>query len=62
MLPMQAVLYLLISLINLAVSLGLLAFFVEVLHLYPVVSQTLAVGLIAIESYFLYKKFVFIAS
>jgi len=55
----QALLFLSVSLVNLAVNTGLVFFFVEQWRFYAILAQTLAALLVALTSYFVYRKFVF---
>jgi putative flippase GtrA len=65
--PQQATRYLVVALVNLALNALLMYLFTEVLHLFDallpqygyIAAQIVTNGLIAIESYFLYKHFVF---
>lgn len=55
----QASIYLLVSLVNLGLNTLLMYFFVDLLHMWYVFAQVLTGGLIAILSFFVYKKFIF---
>jgi putative flippase GtrA len=55
----EAGMYLLVGLFNLCINALLMFFFVEKMHLWYLLGQFLAAGLIAIESYYIYKIVVF---
>ncbi|MBI3633270.1 MAG: GtrA family protein [Candidatus Vogelbacteria bacterium] len=55
----QAAITLMIALVNLVINSVLVSFFVEVVHIWYMLSQVIASLLIAIFSFFIYKFFVF---
>jgi putative flippase GtrA len=59
MIRRQALVFASITIVNLALNTGLLFLFTETFGIYYVWSQILAGALIAVESYFAYRKFVF---
>src|SRR5207248_270965 len=56
---MQMTIYFTIAGVNLGINAGLMYVFVDVAHLWYLFSQVLAGGLIALSSFFLYRRFVF---
>lgn len=57
----QKALYFIVALINLGVNTLLMHFFVETLHLWYLLAQTISAGTIAIASFFVYRNFIFTA-
>lgn len=57
--PRQMALYFGIQVMNLCLNVALMYLFVEVMHIHYVVAQVGTIGLIAIEAYVLYTRFVF---
>ena len=55
----QASMYLVVSAVNLGINTLLMYFFVDIFGIWYVVSQILAGGLIALSSFFIYKKLIF---
>ncbi len=55
----QMITYLLIALINLGINTLLMYIFVNTIHLHYMIAQFITAGLIAISSYFIYKKVIF---
>lgn len=55
----QFVYYLLIALINLAINAGLMYFFVDLCHVWYLLSQVLSAGIVAVWSFFVYKHLIF---
>lgn len=55
----QLLTYLVVMVINLFINTYLVYFFTEKAHVYYLLSQILAAGLIAIWSFFVYRKFIF---
>lgn len=55
----QAALYLVIALLNLLLNTGLMYVFVDILHLWYMTGQFIASGLIAFESFFISRHFIF---
>jgi len=53
------VLYVVIAIINLAVNTSLLFLFTDIFNLYYMISQFLASGIVAVWSYFIYRKMFF---
>ncbi len=51
--------YVVIAIINLAVNTSLLYIFTDIFRFYYMISQFLASGIVALWSYFIYKKLVF---
>lgn len=60
--PRQMMLYFCIQIMNLFIDMTLMYLFVEIAHIQYVIAQIVTIGFIAIEAYFLYKKFVFIVA
>ena len=56
----QMIIYFVIQLINLGINTALMYFFVEFTTLHYLVAQIVTSGVIAVESFFLYKHMVFI--
>jgi putative flippase GtrA len=56
---MQMAIYLGIQLVNLGINTGLMYFFIEYTPLHYLAAQIITLGLIAVESYFLYTHVVF---
>lgn len=59
MIPTQLTYYFCISLINLGLNTVLVYFFVDKVGQHYLVAQILTSGILAIESYFIYKHFIF---
>lgn len=57
----QAMIYFVIAALNLLINTGLMYFLVDIVHLWYMAGQFIASGLIAIESYFVSRHFVFSA-
>lgn len=55
----QAAFYLVIALLNLLLNTGLLYVFVDILHLWYMTGQFITSGLIAFESFFISRHFIF---
>ena len=55
----QAMIYFVVAAFNLALNTGLMYFFVDVLHLWYMAGQFIASGIIAKESFFISRHFVF---
>ena len=55
----QAAVYLMIALANLFMNTLLMYLFVDVVHVWYLFSQIMAAGLIALVSFFIYRRFVF---
>lgn len=58
--PRQMALYFGIQVTNLCLNMLLMLFLIEVAHVQYIIAQVGVIGLIAIESYYLYTKFVFV--
>lgn len=58
--PRQMALYFSIQVSNLLVNMGLMFLLIEVVHVQYLIAQVGVIGVIAIESYYLYTKFVFV--
>ncbi len=57
--PRQAFLYLLVTILNVGINAILMHILVNIFGIYYIISQIITSGLIAIESYILYKSLVF---
>ena len=55
----QAVVFLLVSILNLLINIILMAFFVEVLFIDEMLSKVTTLAILSIWNFFVYKKFVF---
>ena len=55
----QMTLYLFVALINLAINTALMYFFVDIVGIWYMFAQVLAAGLVAVESFFVYRAFIF---
>ena len=55
----QALLFFLVSMINLGINVLLMLFFVEILHLDKMLSKVFTLAILACWNYFIYEKFVF---
>lgn len=56
----EAWMTIILALINLILNTVLMYIFVELVHVYYLLAQVLAAGIIAIETYFVYKNIIFI--
>ena len=55
----QVSIFLGVSIANLAWNTLLMYFFVDIVHIWYIASQVLAGGIVALTSYFIYKKYIF---
>jgi putative flippase GtrA len=55
----QAALYAAVSVVNVGVNTFLMYAFVDMLHIHYLLSQILASGIIALASFFVYRRFIF---
>ncbi len=57
--PVQFILYIAIAIANTALNTGFMYLFVRLLDLHYLFAQLLAAGIIALESFYLYRTFIF---
>jgi putative flippase GtrA len=55
----QAILFFLVSMVNLGINILLMLFFVEILHIDKMLSKVFTLAILACWNFFVYEKFVF---